>query len=166
MPNTRSNKRKKQDRSIPRPNPTQPAEQVPPTGPTQPVEQNNIVGQNPRTQGAPNRDEAGLNSQARTQEASNGANRSIEPSQQGVPTTERYVLPSWPTSKPGPMAIQPPPGMRSINALRPEQVTEVGYNQETGTPIERNPARYYPDPSMEENTSYDQNGAERGQTSK
>ena len=46
------------------------------------------------------------------------------------------IFPAWPTSRPGPWVTPPPPGMRSVNTLRPEQVTEVGYNQETGEPEE------------------------------
>ncbi|HEY4384203.1 MAG TPA: hypothetical protein VGN34_06990 [Ktedonobacteraceae bacterium] len=46
--------------------------------------------------------------------------------------TVRIVFPKWPTSKPGPWATPPPPGMRPVNALRPEQVMEIGYDQETG----------------------------------
>ena len=42
--------------------------------------------------------------------------------------------PSWPSSKPGPRSTPPPAGMRPINALRPEQLEEVGYNQQTGEP--------------------------------
>ena len=59
--------------------------------------------------------------------------------QEGAPSTAvqggmqpRY--PTWPTSEPGPMTTQPPPGQRPINAQRSEQVAEVGYNQETGEP--------------------------------
>ena len=47
-------------------------------------------------------------------------------------TLPRY--PTWPTSKPGPMTTPPLPGQKPINALRSEQMTEVDYNQETGTP--------------------------------
>jgi hypothetical protein len=46
----------------------------------------------------------------------------------------RIIFPEWPTSKRGPQATPPPPGTRSINPLRPEQLAEVGYNQETGEP--------------------------------
>jgi hypothetical protein len=34
--------------------------------------------------------------------------------------------PDWPTSRPGPLAKQPPPDQRPINLLRPEQMVEVG----------------------------------------
>jgi len=34
--------------------------------------------------------------------------------------------PNWPTSKPGPLAKQPPLGQRPINLLRREQMVEVG----------------------------------------
>ncbi len=43
--------------------------------------------------------------------------------------------PQWPHSTPGPWATPPPAGMRPINAIRREQVTEIGYNQEAG-PVE------------------------------
>ncbi|HTK06779.1 MAG TPA: hypothetical protein VL485_06410 [Ktedonobacteraceae bacterium] len=46
--------------------------------------------------------------------------------------TVRIVFPKWPVSKPGPWTTPPPPGMRPVNALRPEQVMEIGYDQETG----------------------------------
>ncbi|MBV8695033.1 MAG: hypothetical protein JO125_04920 [Chloroflexi bacterium] len=32
--------------------------------------------------------------------------------------------PQWPTSKPGPLATQPPAGQHPINALRSEQIVE------------------------------------------
>ena len=34
--------------------------------------------------------------------------------------------PNWPTSRPGPLAKQPPPDQRPINLLRREQMVEVG----------------------------------------
>jgi hypothetical protein len=40
--------------------------------------------------------------------------------------------PSWPTSKPGPLSTSPLAGTRSINPFRPEQVTQVGHNPQTG----------------------------------
>jgi len=57
----------------------------------------------------------------------------------------RVVFPEWPTSKRGPQSTPPPPGMSSINPLRPEQLAEVGYNQETGEPETESPARTHPD---------------------
>ncbi len=42
-------------------------------------------------------------------------------------------LPQWPTSIPGPFVTPPPPGQRHM-PTRTEQVVEVEYNQETGTP--------------------------------
>lgn len=58
----------------------------------------------------------------------------------------RYL--EWPTSVPGPRSTPPPPGMRPINAIRPEQVVEVGYNQETGEPSTTDPRRALPDASQ------------------
>ncbi len=43
-------------------------------------------------------------------------------------------FPSWPTSHPGPLTHLPGPGQRPVNRLRPEQVVELGYNQEQGIP--------------------------------
>ncbi|GAC1424950.1 MAG: hypothetical protein NVS4B1_02110 [Ktedonobacteraceae bacterium] len=51
----------------------------------------------------------------------------------------------WPTSKRGPQITTPPLGQRSINALRAEQVVEVGYNQVTGEPGTQDPSRAFPD---------------------
>lgn len=83
--------------------------------------------------------------------------------QEGVPDTTKAVqqsmqprYPNWPTSKPGPLATQPPPGQRSINALRSEQVAEIGYNQETGEPSTQHPLRSMPDPSLKGRTAFDQ----------
>lgn len=43
-------------------------------------------------------------------------------------TRDRMQLPkpNWPTSRPGPLAMQPPLGQRPINVLRREQMVEVG----------------------------------------
>ncbi len=62
----------------------------------------------------------------------------------------------WPTSRPGPRKKTPPPGMRPINAIRPEQVAEVGYNQEAGTPAVDSPLRTNPDAREHGATSFDQ----------
>ena len=73
--------------------------------------------------------------------------------QQGVKPT----YPTWPTSKPGPHATTPPPGMRPINPIRAEQVVEVGYNQATGEPATQDPVRYNPDEAkVGKDTSFDQ----------
>jgi hypothetical protein len=40
-------------------------------------------------------------------------------------------LPPWPTSKPGPMVTEPPPGGRRVH-LRTDQVVEIDYDQEHG----------------------------------
>ena len=42
-------------------------------------------------------------------------------------------LPRWPTSKPGPMVTEPPPGTKRV-PLRTEQVVEINYDQERGVP--------------------------------
>ena len=70
--------------------------------------------------------------------------------QEGTPNVNvqqgmQPIYPQWPTSKRGPRATTPPPGQRSINALRSEQVVEVGYNQVTGEPSTQDPSRAFPD---------------------
>jgi hypothetical protein len=47
--------------------------------------------------------------------------------------TELPHLPPWPTSKPGPMVTEPPPGQIRV-PLRTEQVVEIDYDQERGVP--------------------------------
>jgi hypothetical protein len=42
-------------------------------------------------------------------------------------------LPNWPTSVPGPRITQPPPG-QGPTRTRTEQMVELEYDQETGTP--------------------------------
>lgn len=82
--------------------------------------------------------------------------------QEGMPDAKQAVqrlqptYPNWPTSRPGPQVKQPPPGMRSINSLRPEQMAEIGYNQETGEPSTSDPLRSMPDPSEQDLASFDQ----------
>ena len=83
--------------------------------------------------------------------------------QEGTPDTNKAVqesmqpdYPNWPTSKPGPRSTLPPPGMKSMNAMRSEQVKELGYNQEAGEPSIQSPLRSLPDASMEGRTSFDQ----------
>jgi hypothetical protein len=83
--------------------------------------------------------------------------------QEGTPDTSKAVqestkfqYPTWPTSKPGPRSTLPPPGMRSINAIRAEQMKELGYNQETGEPGVQSPLRSMPDASKEGPTGFDQ----------
>ena len=40
-------------------------------------------------------------------------------------------LPPWPTSEPGPMVTEPPPGQKRV-PLRTDQVIEINYDQEHG----------------------------------
>lgn len=65
-------------------------------------------------------------------------------------------FPIWPTSQPGPLAKQPPPGQKPVNAIRSEQVAEITYDQSTGEPFDRDPRRYHPDEDLEGRTSFDQ----------
>ena len=68
----------------------------------------------------------------------------VETSQALNSPTLRPSYPAWPTSKRGPQSTPPPPGMRSMNSLRPEQLAEIAYNQETGEPSVDSPARSLP----------------------
>ena len=45
-------------------------------------------------------------------------------------------LPKWPTSIPGPLITEPPLGQERM-PTRTDQVVELEYNQETGTPATR-----------------------------
>jgi hypothetical protein len=110
--------------------------------------------QNPTSQTLPSEDAA------RKQSAAQDDLRTL---QEGISDTNKTIqesirpqYPNWPTSKPGPHSTLPPPGMRSINAMRSEQVKELGYNQETGEPGIQSPLRSQPDASMEGQTSFDQ----------
>ena len=99
----------------------------------------------------------------KTQQQNNTQKDSLRSLQEGTPDTTQAVqesmkpqYPNWPTSRPGPLVTPPPPGMKSINAVRREQVAEVGYNQETGTPSTLSPERSMPDESMKGRTGFDQ----------
>ncbi len=49
-------------------------------------------------------------------------------------TTQKFKippLPHWPTSKPGPLVTEPPPGTKRV-PLRTEQVVAIDYDQERG----------------------------------
>ncbi len=90
--------------------------------------------------------------------------------QEGIPNTNKAVresmppqYPNWPTSRPGPLASQPGAEQRPINAQRREQMMEMGYNQETGTPREQNPERYWPDEDLKGRTGFDQLGTAQEQ---
>ncbi len=56
------------------------------------------------------------------------------PEQAAARPVVRIAFPEWPTSRRGPQSTPPPPGTHSMNPLRPEQLAEIGYNQETGEP--------------------------------
>jgi hypothetical protein len=63
---------------------------------------------------------------------------------------------SWPTSKPGPRSTPPIPGTLPINAFRPEQCKEIGYNQQLGEPAIQSPLRSLPEERTSGPTSFDQ----------
>ena len=56
--------------------------------------------------------------------------RAVQEGMSSPETVTRHSLqpryPNWPTSKPGSLAKQPPPGERPINLLRREQIVEAG----------------------------------------
>lgn len=83
--------------------------------------------------------------------------------QEGTPDATKTIqpaiaphFPAWPTSKPGPQSTPPSPGQRPINPLRSEQMMEINYNQETGTPSSLSPLRSMPDPNRQGPVSLDQ----------
>ena len=81
----------------------------------------------------------------------------LQTRQQQLPADKYPNIPhfSWPTSKPGPFTTLPPPGQKPMPG-RTEQMIEVGYNQETGTPVDDSPLRSLPDASLTGHTSFDQ----------
>jgi len=58
-----------------------------------------------------------------------------EASQQAISKQKSKIppLPPWPTSKPGPMVTELPPGQNRM-PLRTDQVVEIDYDQEHGVP--------------------------------
>ena len=101
--------------------------------PSKPTAANQISNEDALFKQGMNQDE-----QRALQEGTPDATREV---QQGM----KPIYPQWPTSKRGPTATPPPPGQRSINAIRSEQVVEVGYNQVTGEPSTHDPLRAFPD---------------------
>jgi hypothetical protein len=110
--------------------------------------------QNPTSQTVPSED--ATHNQSTAQEDLRTLQESISDTNKTVQESIRPQYPDWPTSKPGPRSTLPPPGMRSINAMRSEQMKELGYNQETGEPGVQSPLRSQPDASLEGQTSFDQ----------
>jgi hypothetical protein len=62
---------------------------------------------------------------------------------------------SWPSSRPGPWATPPPPGQKPL-PKRTDQVVELGYNQETGSPGSDHPLRSLPDAALHPTPAFDQ----------
>jgi len=77
--------------------------------------------------------------------------RALQEGTVGAGTMQRITprWPSWPTSRPGPLTTPPPAGMRSINPLRPEQVTALTSSVPT-TFGEELPLHTLPDPYLEQ----------------
>lgn len=84
--------------------------------------------------------------------------RQMERKKQLQEVQEHYVNPphfSWPSSKPGPESTPPPPGQKPLPA-RPEQMVEVGYNQESGVPATDDPRKWYADEAKAGAVGFDQ----------
>jgi hypothetical protein len=111
--------------------------------------------QNPTSQTLPPEDTI-TQKQSATQDDLRALQQGTSDTHKAVQESMKPQYPNWPTSKPGPHSTLPPPGMRSMNAMRSEQVKELGYNQETGEPGTQSPLRSMPDASMEGRTSFDQ----------
>jgi len=84
----------------------------------------------------------------------------IKPENQQLQVHKTVPHFSWPTSKPGPQATMPPPGQIPM-PKRTDQVVEIGYNQETGTPSTLDPLRSLPDATIHGTTGFDQPGVPR-----
>ena len=93
--------------------------------------------------------------------AQQSAERETETALQTAPTPDAVQpamkprFPEWPTSKPGPRTTLPAPGTVATHPFRPEQYTEVGYNQETGEPEDSSPERSLPDEEKTGPVSFD-----------
>lgn len=75
--------------------------------------------------------------QSATQDQQRALQEGMPDGQKAIQEGIRPHYPTWPTSVPGPWITPPPQGMRSVdNPTRREQVLEIAYNQETGTPGE------------------------------
>lgn len=68
--------------------------------------------------------------QSTTQEAQRALQEGLPEERQALQRHTRPHYAPWPTSTPGPWATPPPLRTKPINALRPEQVVELGYDQE------------------------------------
>lgn len=93
--------------------------------------------------------------QSAEQEAQTTLQKVPAPESTAVQPTVKPNYPNWPTSKPGPRATPPPPGMLPTHIFRTEQMTEIGYNQETGEPVDAVPERTLPDEAEKGSVSFD-----------
>ena len=84
----------------------------------------------------------------------------IKPEEQQLQVHRTIPHFHWPTSKPGPRATSPPPGQIPM-PKRTDQMVEIGYNQETGTPSTLDPLRSLPDATIHGPTGFDQPGVPR-----
>jgi hypothetical protein len=82
-----------------------------------------------------------------------------QPQQQGLQQVVQRIkprYPSWPTSRPGARSTSPLAGMRSVNPFRPEQTTEISYDQKADLPSIDGPLHSVSDASIHDSTSLDQ----------
>ena len=96
--------------------------------------------------------------QHNTQGTQNSQQKQLQVNEMVSPPATKYPNPTqyiWPTSKPGPRSTPPPPAQKPMPG-RTEQVVEVGYNQETGTPSSASPLRSLPDANTTGPTAFDQ----------
>lgn len=89
------------------------------------------------------------------QESQTTLQRVPAPESTAVQPTVVPHYPNWPTSKRGPRVTPPPPGMLPTHRFRTEQVTEIGYNQETGEPGDESAERALPDEAKTGSVSFD-----------
>jgi len=85
--------------------------------------------QNPSPQTLTSEDKA-TSEQSVAQDGLNALQESTIPNARAVENI-KPSYPNWPTSRPGPRSTPAPGGMRSINAIRSEQVKEPDNNQES-----------------------------------
>ncbi len=93
-----------------------------------------------------------------TQNTQNSQQKQLQVNEMVSPPATIYPNPpqlAWPTSKPGPRSTPPPPAQKPMPG-RTDQVVEVGYNQETGTPSSESLLRSLPDANTTGPTAFDQ----------
>jgi len=93
--------------------------------------------------------------QSAGQEAQTALQNAFLPASTAVQAGIQPSFPVWPTSKPGPRVTPPMPGMAATHPFRPEQFTELGYDQATGEPGNSSLERSVPDEAKTGPVSFD-----------